>query len=114
LEVIYRGLLEVLPWHLLGETEESHQNLGITGIPVEIRTEHPTNTRLERYRYTTTLCLITQIISEKTVRMLCVGACEIVPSWISVVFTLFWVTTSCSYVGVHQLLGKPHVSMVEE
>jgi hypothetical protein len=37
-----RGLIEELPQHLPGETEEYHERFG--GVPVEIRTEHSQNT----------------------------------------------------------------------
>jgi hypothetical protein len=35
--------------NLPGETEEYHENLRITDVPAEIRTEHLPNTSVERY-----------------------------------------------------------------
>jgi hypothetical protein len=39
-----RGLIEVLSWHLLGGTDENHEDRRIAGVPAEIRTEFVTAT----------------------------------------------------------------------
>jgi hypothetical protein len=38
-------LMEVLSWNLHGETEENQGNLCLVGVPAQIKTEAPSNTR---------------------------------------------------------------------
>jgi hypothetical protein len=44
-------LIDIHLRNLPGETEEYHENLRITDVPAEIRTEYLPNTSVERYRY---------------------------------------------------------------
>jgi hypothetical protein len=45
--------------NLPGHTEETHGNLSVAGVPVEIRTKHLQNMNLERYRYANPLRFVT-------------------------------------------------------
>jgi hypothetical protein len=60
-----RGLVlfEVLSQHLPGETEENHKKcVRITGVPVEIQTEHNPITNPQRHRYTNRCVLLLLIV----------------------------------------------------
>jgi hypothetical protein len=49
------GLIEVLPRHLYGTTDENHdKHIKISGVPADIRTAHLPTTTLERVTAVTT------------------------------------------------------------
>jgi hypothetical protein len=60
-----RTLIEVLPRHLPGGTEENHKKYSVRtgGVPAGIREEHRPNTSLERYHYANPLGLQFKVTS---------------------------------------------------